>query len=80
MYLEQDLAYIVYALYIYIYIYIYFSGFPDASGVKKKKKIHLPWVQSLVQVDPTCHGATKSIHHNTEPMLQNPGAATIEPT
>ena len=29
-------VYIYIYRYIYIYTYIYFSGFPDASGVKKK--------------------------------------------
>ena len=37
-------------------------------------------VQSLVQEDPTGHGATTPMHYNTEPMLWSPGAATIEPT
>ena len=37
-------------------------------------------VQSPIQEDPTCHRATKPMHHNTEPMLQSPGASTIEPT
>ena len=43
-------------------------------------RIRLPmqgtWVQSLVREDPTCHGATKPVHHNywactLEPMCHN---------
>ena len=38
------------------------------SLVAQSLRIHLPvqgtWVQSLVQEDPTCHGATKPMCHN----------------
>ena len=38
------------------------------SLVAQWLRIHLPMqgtrVQSLVQEDPTCHGATKPVHHN----------------
>ena len=64
--------------------------------LKKKKKIHLPMqetpVQSLVQEDPTCHGAAEPRLHDygssctLEPVLHNrrsrcsekPPLATIE--
>ena len=39
-----------------------------ASLVVQWLRIHLPmqetWVQALVQEDPTCHRATKPVHHN----------------
>ena len=39
-----------------------------ASLVAQWLRIHLPmqgtWIWSLVQEDPTCHGATKPVHHN----------------
>ena len=39
-----------------------------ASLVSQWLRIHLPlqgtWVQALVWEDPTCHGATKPVHHN----------------
>ena len=43
-------------------------------------------VQALVREDPTCHGATKPVHHNyqrlrsraREPQLLSPRAATTE--
>ena len=64
------------------------SATPTAE-VKKSKE--LPWwlsgkasawqlkerqIQSLIQEDPTCHGATKPVHHNClaqalEPRSQN---------
>ena len=37
------------------------------------------WVQSRVPEDPTCHRATKPMHHTTEPRLYSPGAETTEP-
>ena len=47
-------------------------------------RIHLPMqrtqVRSLVQEDPTCHGATSPFHHNHEPVLQSPGAKITEAT
>ena len=59
-------------------------------SVKKKKKslraslvaqwwrIHLPmqemWVWSLVQEDPTCHGATKPVHRYYWPCALEPGS------
>ena len=67
------------------------------SLVAQCLRIHLPmqgtWVRSLVQEDPTCHGATKPVHHNywacaLEPSSHNywahapqlliPCAATME--
>ena len=53
-------------------------------------RIRLPmqgtWVQSLVQEDPTCRGATKSVHHSywacalepMNPQLLNPCATATE--
>ena len=50
------------------------------SLVMQWLKIHLPtqgtWVRALVQDDPTCHGATKPVHHKywacaLEPMSHN---------
>ena len=39
-----------------------------ASLVAQWLRIRLPmqgaWVRALVQEDPTCHGATKPVHHN----------------
>ena len=39
-----------------------------ASLVVQWLRIRLPmqgtWVQAVVQEDPTCHGATKPMHHN----------------
>ena len=39
-----------------------------ASPVAQWLRIHLPmqgtWVRALVWEDPTCHGATKPMHHN----------------
>ena len=39
-----------------------------ASPVAQWLRIHLPTqgtrVQALVREDPTCHGATKPLHHN----------------
>ena len=44
------------------------SPCPWASLVAQWLRIHLPMqgtrVRSLVREDPTCHGATKSVHHN----------------
>ena len=34
------------------------------SLVAQWLRIHLPWVWSLVWEDPTCHEATKPMHHN----------------
>ena len=40
----------------------------ESSLVAQWLGVHLPvqgmWVQSLVWEDPTCHGATKPVHHN----------------
>ena len=36
------------------------------------------WVQSLIQKDPTCPGATKPMHHNYGTCALSPGAATTE--
>ena len=50
------------------------------SLVAQWLRIHLPmqgtWVRSLVQEDTTCHGATKTVHHNywdctLEPVCHN---------
>ena len=38
--------------------------FPGGSVVKDLPYNWGTWVQSLVQEDPTCHGATKLVHHN----------------
>ena len=39
-----------------------------ASLVAQRLRICLPmqgtWVRALVREDPTCHGATKPVHHN----------------
>ena len=35
-------------------------------------------VRALVQEDPTCHGASKPVRHNTEPALQSPRATATE--
>ena len=44
------------------------NGYEGASLVVQWLRIRLPmqgtWVQSLVQEDPTCRGATKPVHHN----------------
>ena len=37
-------------------------------------------VQSLIQDDPTCLGATKPVHHTIKPVLWSQGAATTKPT
>ena len=51
-----------------------------ASLVVQWLRIRLPvqgtWVQALDQEDPTCHGATKPVHHNyyacaLEPVSHN---------
>ena len=56
-----------------------------ASLVAQWLRIHLPmqgtWVRTLVQEDPTCHGATKPGHHNywacsLEPVSHNCWART----
>ena len=38
------------------------------------------WVWAPVREDPTCHGATKPMRHNTttEPVLYSPWATTTE--
>ena len=36
------------------------------------------WVRSLVWEDPTCHGATKLVCHNSWACALEPGAATTE--
>ena len=45
------------------------------SLVAQWLRIHLPMqgtrVRSLVREDPTCHGATKPMRHNYEPMCHN---------
>ena len=45
-------------------------------------RIRLPMqrtrVRSLVQEDPTCHGATKPVRHACEPQLLSPLVATTE--
>ena len=61
------------------------------SLVAQWLRIRLPmqgtWVRSLVWEDPTCHGATKPMHHNywacalelaREPQLLSPRATTTE--
>ena len=59
-----------------------------ASLVAQWLRIHLPMqgtrVWALVQEDPTCHGATKSVHHSywacaLEPASHNYWACTLEP-
>ena len=35
-------------------------------------------IQSLVQEDPTCHGANKPVRHITDSVLKSPGTATTE--
>ena len=75
----------------YLIWYLYFIFFPispktgknwhlGASLMAQWLRIRLPmqgtWVQALVQEDPTCHGATKPVHHNywtctLEPMSHN---------
>ena len=36
------------------------------------------WVQSLIQEDPMCLGAAKTVRPDNEPMLQSPGAEARE--
>ena len=38
--------------------------FKDGSVVKNLPANAGTWVQSLIQEDPTCHRATKPVHHN----------------
>ena len=40
------------------------KGFPGGSVVKNPLSMREMWVQSLIQEDPTCHRATKPVHHN----------------
>ena len=44
--------------------------------------VHGTWVQSLVQEDPSCQGATKPVHHATatEPVLKSLCSETREAT
>ena len=37
----------------------------------------LAWVWSLIQEDPACRGATKTVYPTTEPAPQSPAAATL---
>ena len=57
--------------------------FCRASLVGQYWRLHLPVqgtrVRSLVQEDPTCHGAAEPIHHNCWACALVPGAATTEP-
>ena len=57
-----------------------FKSFHGTSLVAQWLRIHLPmqgtWVQALVQEDPTCRGATKSVA--TKPQLLSPSATTTE--
>ena len=36
------------------------------------------WIRPLIQEDPTCHGATKPVHHTIEPVLWRLEAAATE--
>ena len=58
------------------YIKINSKWITETSLVAQWLRIHLPmqgtWVRSQVQEDPTCHGATKLVHHNY-------WACTLEP-
>ena len=52
------------------------KGFPGGSVVKNPLSMRKMWVQSLIQEDPTCHRATKPVHHNyracaLEPRCRN---------
>ena len=44
------------------------NRWPGTSLVAQWLRIRLPtqrtWVRALVQEDPTCHGATKPMHHD----------------
>ena len=52
------------------------SGFPVGPVVKIYLSMQGTWVQSLVQEDHTCHGATKLMHHNY--WTPSPRAPTTE--
>ena len=43
---------------------IYLPGFPGCSLIKNLPTNAGEWVSSLVWEDPTCHRATKPMHHN----------------
>ena len=49
------------------------KGLIGASLVEQWLRVRLPMqgtrVRALVWEDPTCHGATKPVHHTTEPAL-----------
>ena len=55
----------------------YRLDFPGAQWLRIRLSMQGTWVQSLVWENPTCHGATKSKHHNSwsqyalEPVLCN---------
>ena len=53
-----------------------------ASLVAQRYRIHLPMqetqVQSMIQEDLTCQGATKPLRHCVETVLWNLGAGTAE--
>ena len=57
-----------------------FKSFQGASLVAQWLRIRLPMqgtrVRALVWEDPTCRGATGSVHHNYEPALYSPRATT----
>ena len=38
--------------------------FPGGAVVKICLPMQGTWVRTLVQEDPTCHGATKPVYHN----------------
>ena len=54
-------------------------GFPGGSVVKNLAASAETQVQSLIQEDPTCHGAAKPRGRNYKPVLWSLGTATAEP-
>ena len=56
-----------------------FRGFPGGSVVKNLPASAGDMDLSLVQEDPTCLGATKSVCHSYWACAPKPGAAVIEP-
>ena len=57
----------------------FLSKKPGRASLKAQwSRIHLPiqgiQVQSLIREDPTCHGATKLIHHNCRICALEPGS------
>ena len=56
-----------------------FLGFSGGQWLGIRLAIQGTLVESLVREDPTCHGATKTVHHNICACAQSPQATATEP-